>query len=338
MVPLIMFSSASQRDLPPKPPYPNLGHEFVGEYAGVGAFVAQAIYYWDLFGFGDRIRSADVVLVGSSHTQFDLSAQQLSSALSQSVRRPVRVYNLGMGCGETLAFANNVMKRLRADPPMIIADAYTYGNDTVSACASEATRSDAIQAAFSVSNVWSRFTWDWLIDGYLPSVSIRDGSLHVERFLNAPVLMLDWNFGGSAFFYRPDAGQVFPDAPPDRIAKVVGGVPGEIRWTLADGTIPVPSEFPQTVERKPEVIFTLIPFPAAPTLPLWSLYQPAYQRIDRLLSVGARGEQGRFVAVSPSGLESFDYGHLTGAGRALATARLADSLELSGLLTALRDR
>jgi hypothetical protein len=338
VAPLVTLNIASQKSLPPKPPYPIIGREFVGEYAGVGAFNAQAIYYWNLFGIGDRIRDADVVLLGSSHTQFDLSAQQLSNDLSQSAMRPVRVFNLGMGCGETLAFANSVIERLEVHAQIIIADTYTYGNDDKSECATEATRGDAIQAAVSVSNVWSRFTWDWLIDGYLPSLSVRDDALHVERFLNAPVLVLDWNFGGSAYFYRPDAGQVFPDAPPDRIAKVLGGVPGEIPWALADGAIPIPPELRQTSERKPEMIFTLIPFPAAPTLPLWRLYQPAYQRIYRLLSTNASGEEGRFVAISPSELESFDYGHLTGAGRAIATARLAHSLEQRGLLAVLRGR
>jgi hypothetical protein len=75
-----------------------LCRQFVAEYGGVGAYVGHLLYYWGLFGMRDRIRQADIVLLGSSHTQFGLSARQLSEILSRESGRPIKAFNLGLGC------------------------------------------------------------------------------------------------------------------------------------------------------------------------------------------------------------------------------------------------
>ena len=68
----------------PRPPFPAPGRTFLAEYGGVSSYLAHLLYYWDLFGFGDRLRAADVVMLGTSHMQFGLSADRKSTRLNSS--------------------------------------------------------------------------------------------------------------------------------------------------------------------------------------------------------------------------------------------------------------
>lgn len=311
----------------PRPPYPRIGERFVAEYAGVGAYIEQDLYYWNLFGFGDRIKHSDVILLGSSHTQFGLSARELSVRLSHALGHPVSAFNLGMGCGETLNFDIDVLKRLEVSHAFLIADAYTIQNEALTACDEVAMKGDPVQSAFAVAGVWSRFTWDWILDGSLPSISLRDGSLHIERFLNAPVLEVDWDTGDASYFYRPDDGEVFPNAAPTRISKVLSGQPGELPWTLRDGSIALPEELQPLNGPLGSTVVTMIPFPGAPNFGLWNLYEPAYHALVEALASKASYSRVPFLEIDANGLASFDHGHLTGSSRVLATERLGQSLK-----------
>src|SRR5580704_10459864 len=156
-----------------KPTYPVPGRNFVAEYGVVSADAAHIVYYWGLFGVAHRIRQAQLLLLGSSHMQFGLSARQLSDTLSRTAGRPVTAFNLGVGCGESALLGVRVLQRLGTQDRMTIAD--IYNTDSLSPCGDAAVNAHAFDAYFKVLAVWMKFTWDWLLDGNLPLFMARDG-------------------------------------------------------------------------------------------------------------------------------------------------------------------
>ena len=64
--------------LPDRPPFPGVGDSYISEYNNLGS-ASHYLYQFGLFGMGDRIRQSDVLLLGSSHMEYGISAAQLSA-------------------------------------------------------------------------------------------------------------------------------------------------------------------------------------------------------------------------------------------------------------------
>jgi hypothetical protein len=64
-----------------------------------------------------QVRSADVVFLGSSRSQF---AYDQSLLLAEFQRRHLNVYNLGFGCNENIGFGVKLLERYRAKPSILI--------------------------------------------------------------------------------------------------------------------------------------------------------------------------------------------------------------------------
>ena len=193
LAPLVLWSRLDAAHIPAKPDFPIPGQRFVAEYGGQGAYLAHLAYWWNLFGMGDRIRHADLVLLGSSHTQFGLSARQLGDALSRDLGRPVRVFNAGLGCDTPLGFDASLIERLGLRDRTVIADSFAYDPDPYTyACFSEFSGiGDAGQALFKIGAAWTRFAWDWTLDGVLPRIALVDGQVTIGRYLHEAVTILD---------------------------------------------------------------------------------------------------------------------------------------------------
>ena len=167
---------------------------------GQAAYIAHLAYWWNIFGIARGIRRADLILLGSSHTQFGLSARQLSATFSRAAGRPVKVFNAGLGCVMPLTFDAQLLKKLDIRDHDIVADTFSYSFDPYTAgCFSEfSSIADSVQGLFKTLAVWSRFDWDWLLDGYVPRIVMKDRQLTVSRYLNAPATILDWRYGDVA--------------------------------------------------------------------------------------------------------------------------------------------
>ena len=319
LVPALLWARLAATKLPPKPPFPVPGRQFVAEYAGQAAYVAHLAYWWGLFGIGQRIRDADIVLLGSSHMQFGLSARQLSATLSQRANRPVRVFNAGLGCDTPLGYDGALLDHLRLGGRTLVIDLFAYDFDPYNApCFAElAGMTDAVHAGAKALTVWSRFAWDWSLDGALPRVDLRGGRVALTRYLNAPATILDWNYGDAAHLYRPDRGEEFPSPPPDRPQDLTAQ---EGAWRLDGATLALPQAFAGAVSLGAQPVFTLIPFSTTPAFD-----RDRYDHVAQLLAATG-GVRAAFIALAPQGLKSFDGEHLTGDSRAAATARLAPSL------------
>lgn len=321
-VPAFLWSRIEAPRLPPKPDFPLPGRAFVAEYGGQAAYIAHLLYWWGLFGFGDRIKNADVVMLGSSHMQFGLSARQLSARLSTAAGRPVRVFNAGLGCDTPLGFDASLVERLDLRDRTLIVDTFAYDYDPYNAaCFSEfAGMTDRVHSAFAALAVWTRFDWDWAFDGILPRIDLSARRFALGRYLNEPALILDWHYGDAVYLFRPDRGEAFPQsqaAKPQDIAAAQP--PGE---TLTSGTIPLPDPFAGIVARRDlNPVLTLIPFVTTPAFD-----RERFADVAKLLGSPSRAPSAPFIAIAPTGLESFDGEHLTGSSREEATRRLGDAL------------
>src|ERR1700752_4734965 len=85
-------------DLPPKPDLPVPGRSYVSAYRA--SEVDHHLFKFGLFGFGQRLRDADILIAGSSHPQLGISASELGHALTRATGRPVKDFNLAVGYGE----------------------------------------------------------------------------------------------------------------------------------------------------------------------------------------------------------------------------------------------
>ncbi|HEV8016448.1 MAG TPA: hypothetical protein VGP48_13000 [Stellaceae bacterium] len=326
LVPAVMWARLVTPELPPKPAFPVPGREFVAEYGGQAAYIAHIAYWWGLFGIGTRLRDADVLLLGSSHVQLGLSARQMSDALSQASGRPVRVFNAGLGCDTPLAYDAALLDHLGLRDRVVVVDAFANDYDPYNApCFAElAGITDRVHAGFKALAVWSRFDWDWLLDGILPRIDLRDGRIAADRYLNAPATILDWNDGDAVELFHPARGEEFPhpvSAPLDLASQ-------QPPRRLAAGTMPLPAPFMPAMTRGLRPVFTLIPFSLTPPFD-----RTRYENVADLLAASG-SPRAPFVALAPDGLASFDGEHLTGESRAAATARLAAALAEANLLQA----
>ncbi|HKT17684.1 MAG TPA: hypothetical protein VJR47_06560 [Stellaceae bacterium] len=318
--PLILWSRVNASHLPPKPALPIPGQRFVAEYGGQGAYIAHLVYWWNLFGIGDRLRHADLVLLGSSHTQFGLSARQLSDDLSHELGRPVAAFNAGLGCDTPLRFDASLIERLGIRDRVVVADSFAYEPDpyTYGCFADFSGIGDPVQAGFKTIAVWSRFAWDWMLDGVLPRIDLRGGRIVAGRYINEAVTMLDWKNGDVAELFNPAAGEEFPQDRTRRPEAIAQGLP----WRLDSGSIPLPPSFDAVERLGVHPIFTLIPYVLSP-----GFNEDRFQRVEGLLASRSAASRAPFIAIAPDGLASFDGQHLTGGARAKATARIETAVE-----------
>jgi hypothetical protein len=311
---LAIWTRVAAVEPPARPAFPIPGREFVAEYGLVGADAAHLIYYWGLFGMAAPIRNADLLLLGSSHTQFGLSARQLSARLSRVAGRPVPVFNLGTGCGESTLFGASILHRLGVRGKAVVADMYNTDVDTP--CGDAAVHADPFDAYFKVLAIWSKFTWDWLLDGNLPALVLRDGRAAVSPFLAGSVVILDWRFGDAVYCARPSEGRLFPVEAGQR------AYPADDYGLGLPRAVPVDPKLRAVLAaQQTELRLTLIPFSGDRD------YLPQLHAPDR----GDRSD-APFISLSGRGLSTFDHNHLTADSRAVATDRLLQAIAQDGLL------
>lgn len=131
----------------------------------------------EVSGLSEQIRSADVLLLGSSKTLFGLSAAGLEARFGSRVR----FFNLGIGGGEGVLGANTLIERLDLRGHTLVVN---LDNDMLSDKALPRSRQalamDRFQAATRVYSVRLRAVGDtWLDRLGLPQLSVGRDGLHV---------------------------------------------------------------------------------------------------------------------------------------------------------------
>jgi hypothetical protein len=117
------ISSFTPGTNPPKPAIPIWGKSYLSGYST--AVLDHYLFRFGLFGLSDRIRKADILVVGSSHAMFGISAQVISAALSERWGRGVTALNLAVGAGDGLGFAREIIEANDAKGKMLLLDLYS---------------------------------------------------------------------------------------------------------------------------------------------------------------------------------------------------------------------
>jgi hypothetical protein len=290
---------------PPKPEIP------LGKRTYLAAYTDLSDHYilkFGLFGFADRIRSSDVLILGSSHAVFGLSAEAVSVALSERCGRPILALNLGVAA-DGMGFAREVLEANDARGQTLLVDLYSNDQGRLSSAARKALHSDILGAYIAVAAQATEFIRDWLLDGFLPRIRFRlDETIRVERFLRA-VITRRWDNGDLDEAWSPKEGGLFRRAPPknEPTATISVGRPKGPPPTL------LPEYANYLKAKESVVVLTLIPYDG--------------HRLDEAMRFAAQIGKP-FLEIAPDDLGSFDSGHLNEIGRGLATKRLVGSLPI----------
>jgi len=266
--------------------------------------VDQALFYFGLLGFGERIRTADILVLGSSHAMFGLSAEQLADAYSSATGRAVSSFNMALGNGEGLRFARMIGERLRPDAVHAIADPFGSTADGLSMPAREALRGGPINGYARVFTIWLDYLRDRTLEAVLPRARLKPGSgLTFGRFLRGAFVFRDWQTGEVHTVWSPEGEMFWGESS-------AHGHPLERQGSFhVDPLSERELAFLRTLS--PGLALTLVPYPS---------YDEAWAR-QIAAQIGAP-----FLAIDPDGLLYWDHHHLTAASRAAATLQIIAGL------------
>ena len=286
---------------PPKPPIRVWGPTYLSAYVGL---LDHYLFKFGLFGFGDRIRNAEVLILGSSHAEFGLSAETISAALSARRGRPVAAINLGVA-SDGMGFAREILEANKAQGQTLIVDLYANNQGGLLGAAQKALQTDILGAYVAVAAFTADYVKDWLFDGLLPRINFGLGArMRADRFLYAVITRRRDN-GDVVEVWAPVQGRLFQSVPEKTISKV----PTNSAQLKGPPPTLLPEYAAYLASRKFSVGLTLIPYDG--------------YRLDEAKRF-AEQIGTPFIEIAPNDLQSFDPSHLDAVGRDVATRRLVD--------------
>lgn len=302
---LVAIAVFTSRETPRKPAIPIWGHTYLSGY--VAGDLDHYLFRFGLFGFGDRIRKADVLILGSSHAMFGISAETISATLSERWGRPVTTFNLAMGAGEGLGFARELLEAHKAKGQTLLLDLYSNEQGLPSPVARKVLQTGVLGAYIAVAAPVAEFVRDWVFDGFLPRVNFGLGaSVGVDRFLR-PVVTRRWDNGDLDDVWTPEQGSLFRNTQVKRVSRLPTD---HVELKGAHPTL-LPEYRAYLTSKDFSVALTLVPYDG--------------YRLDEAKRVAE--QIGRpFLEIEPRGLQTLDGGHLDAASRDVATRRLIDRL------------
>jgi len=300
------------KNFPKRPELINFRTQYLGDDENYS--VTHILYRYGLFGTDKTINSADLILVGTSHLEFGICAKQLEDTLSKEYGRELRVFNLGMGGGESTDFVKTILSSKKVENKVIIIDLHDPLGDSWSYLANATNNLNSFQAYIKIYNSWFDYFRDWCFDPIFPRFrpfmeiknvsSISDINKKVfayRRFLGY-FSVREWSSGDIVSYFGPTSGELTKiknAVPLSAFAKCLDGENQGVRvnhrleeFLLASSNI---------------VVTTLVP---------WDGYALVNKPIDAT----------NFIFLPPENLWTYDRLHLVDSSRSLNTKRLAAEL------------
>jgi len=204
------------KKFPKRPELINFQTQYLGDDESYSA--THILYRYGLFGVDKIINSADVLLVGTSHMEFGISATQLEDMLSKEYSRKIRVYNLGMGGGESTDFIKTILFSKKVEKKVIIIDLHDPLGDNWSYLAKVSNNLNILQAYIKIYNLWLDYLRDWCLDPifprFRPFMEVKNVSLFSDinrkvfayrRFLGY-FSVREWSSGDIVSYFEPTTG------------------------------------------------------------------------------------------------------------------------------------
>ena len=284
------------------------GDSYVSDYPPIGPVDFYMLRY-GIFGVGERLRRADVVIVGSSHPQVGLSAAQLSQELSTVRGKPVGVYNAGLGYGEGIEFTEHIMEGNRLENKVLIYDLFALRQGGIGEYGTIVEHNGVLGGYLKTLDAWLRAYNDWFLDPLLPRFhpqagqSLRDAASPV-RFLNNWISRL-WSTGDIKEIWASKYGYAFGN-PAAQLGKPF--TTENVYHLKADGETRLDvAALDFFRQRTLSPIYTLVPFDG-----------------DQLILVSP--EARPYIPISNQDVLFFDKMHVTAPSRQIVTQRLLDEL------------
>lgn len=296
---------------PERPFFPDPGQIFIGSYDHNSGQNASYIYRRQLFGFGEKIRNSDLLIMGSSHSLFGISATRLGEKLSARSGHPVKVFNLALAGGHI----GDALEMIRANDvkdKTILIDLF---NTVLTNADPAPEQTDYFTAHIKVISSCFDFSKDWAFDFCLPRMVFKPKCLLpvFQRSLGQ-FTYRDGNTGDALLLWSSSrlggqTGIIFPQ-PPE-------AYPMEHFDSFFPKPVVLPEEFlVEAQKRHLQLIITLVPY---------SNCQPSE-------AAEVTGQMGLpFIPISPDGLFEYDSNHLIGVSRDKATDRLFEGLVAQGI-------
>jgi hypothetical protein len=294
-----------QKASPARPSFPFVD-KYVSYYEPAGS-AEHYLFFHGLLGFGERIKDADLILMGTSHTIFGMSAARIQEKLSARAGKPVRVFNMGMVYGEGAIFSTDVLARNEARGKTVVVDVYTEYPDGISPEARASEGSDILMAYTKVFKIWGHYTADWIEDPYLPSWhldKITDEGFGAQRQLGN-TLFRRFESGDNAGVWISAAGERYfsLDAHPLGSGDPFAGAPNRsVGFPEAART--------KLLQLSDRVFLVAIPFEGSNK----SVMPKGYSVLN----------------IPPTGLAYIDQHHVNAASAKVVSDRIVDELLSSG--------
>lgn len=310
----------------PCPPLSLFGDTYVADYSGAGS-APHYLFRYGIFGMSERLKKSDVLLLGSSHVQMGFSAAQLGEALSAENKRPVRVYNLGLGFTEGIGFDREILRANDLRNKTVLVDLFQPNGEDISAYGKKVEGASALSAYLRVLQMWTTCAGDELLDPFLPRFYPQDvtgattpglppprrilGVLVAPRRYLLTLTTRSWETGDVALIWTSVAGTVSVD-PPEPLNVAYGKGEAAYNDLTNTGVFFPAQEQGLFREFNLKAIYTLLPY-------------------EGFRSAKVPAEATPYVALAPEGLKFYDGMHLTAESRVLATELLILGLRADGL-------
>ena len=271
------------------------------------------LFYYGIYGFRARIKESDVLLVGTSHVEVGLSAGELSRLLSEALKRPVKVFNLGRGYADGYAFTRAILDENDVRNKIVITDLYDPQQSGLSQYAIDVEHYGRRQAYLIVAREWMSYVVGLLQSYVAPQIEWTSTGFDLKPAL-ADNDLRRYDNGDVQSFWIGKSGDIFDQSRQ----------PGPLDITPEDKkALPSPDETRQFNDRAYcqsrglICLYTLIPY-----------YGPGGAAIDTFNVDTFVAEHGlRYLPISSDDLTFIDKRvHLDSAAREKATRRLADQL------------
>jgi hypothetical protein len=294
----VLFTLVGSR--PSRPSFPDLRETYISSYRRGDN--DHYLFQHGIFGFGTRLREADILIGGSSHPEFGLSASQLSKNLSRGAKKAVKVFNFASGFGEGSGYARLLIGKHDIRHKLLLFDLYADRPDQLSDAAVDAERESKIVAYRLVASNTVDFLLDWIFDAVAPR-------LHPPRW--------------------PSTTWMWKRALESTVLRTIAHGDVVDYWTPAEGSRfahPAPNlTFPIAVKPSPGLL--LLPSSLLALLQARDINAVAMQvpsSFTRTSEAERLSNAARipFVQISPAGLQTFDGDHLIAESRQMATAEV----------------
>jgi hypothetical protein len=308
------------KKLPKRPPLINFRTQYLGDDESYSA--THILYRYGLFGTDKTINSADLLLVGTSHMEFGISAKELEDILSKEYSRQLRVFNLGMGGGESTDFVKTVLSSKKIQNKVIIIDLHDPLGDNWSYLAKVTDSLSIIQAYIKIYNIWLDYLRDWYFDPIFPRfrpfleiknvLSISDINKKVFAYRRALgyFSVREWSSGDIVSYFGPTSGDLTDTKKVVQLSASAKCLDGENQGVRINHKLEA-----YLLANSNRVVTTLVPW-------------------DGCGLVNIPTDATNFIFLPSEDLYTFDRLHLVDSSRSLTTRNLAKGLIKKQILKA----